>query len=185
MTNEELCIASYEKHKNLKIVGSELNIPWQTVYVFLRNAGVPVTGDKLRYGSDSDRLAASAERSFLELVPRAVDQNRNKFQSKIDFTVNGYGVDVKAANRKVIGKSKVGTWPFSIKKQEIFADFFVCFAMDNDGKIKHTLLIPAELSKNYSTIRIGDGEKSINGKWWDYLIDKDKISDFFDSLPPK
>ena len=51
----------YEKHKNLKLAANELGVKWQTLYVQLRNRGVPITGDKSRYGSDKDRLAARAE----------------------------------------------------------------------------------------------------------------------------
>ena len=71
MDKRDACIESYSRLKNLKLVGLELGIPWQTVYVHLRAAGVPVTGDKKRYGSDTDRLAAKAEALFAELVPAA------------------------------------------------------------------------------------------------------------------
>lgn len=184
MTNEERCVDLYRKYKNLKIVGSKLGIPWQTVYVILKRNNISVCGDKLRYGSNSDRLAAISERNFIDLVPNAINQNRKSFQSKIDFMVNGYGVDIKASNRKTVGKSNISTWAFSIKKQEIIADFFVCFAMENEN-IKYTLLIPSEISKNYSTIRIGDGKNSIKGKWWDFIIDKNYLNDFFMKLPKK
>ncbi|MDG4870278.1 hypothetical protein P8631_19990, partial [Guyparkeria sp. 1SP6A2] len=84
--------------------------------------GEPVTGDKLRYGSDTDRFAARAERKFNELVPFAMSQNEKKFQSKVDFMVGDSTIDVKAANLKN------NRWSFSLKKQENIADFFVCFA---------------------------------------------------------
>ena len=49
------CIESYSRLKNLKLVGLEVGIPWQTVYVYLKQAGIAVTGDKSRYGSVTDR----------------------------------------------------------------------------------------------------------------------------------
>ena len=51
------CIESYSRLKNLKLVGLEVGIPWQTVYVYLKQAGISVTGDKSRYGSATDRVA--------------------------------------------------------------------------------------------------------------------------------
>lgn len=110
------CVDAYSRLKNLKLVGLELGIPWQTVYVHLRAAGVPVTGDKSRYGSDTDRLAANAERIFAALVPNASDQNDKKFQAKVDFIVGQYKVDVKAS------RLRNGRWAFSLKKQERIAE---------------------------------------------------------------
>lgn len=97
MNVQQQCIQAYRKHQNLKIAAEQVGIPWQTVYVHLRKAGEPVTGDKCRYGSETDRLAARAEREFTRRVPFAEDQNKVKFQSKVDFLVGGYSVDVKAA----------------------------------------------------------------------------------------
>lgn len=79
------CIDSYSRLKNLKLVGNELKIPWQTVYVILKKAGVNVVGDKARYGSVSDRLASYAENMFKIDVPNAVDNNDLKYQASIDF----------------------------------------------------------------------------------------------------
>jgi len=42
-------IDAYEKHKNLKLAANDVGLPWQTVYVHLKRAGVPVVGDKLRF----------------------------------------------------------------------------------------------------------------------------------------
>lgn len=43
-------VEAYEKHKNLKLAAIEVGMPWQMLYVHLRKLGVPVTGDKARYG---------------------------------------------------------------------------------------------------------------------------------------
>ena len=53
---------AYSRHMNLKLAAHELGMKWQTLYYRLKRAGVPVVGDKLRHGSDRDRLAARAER---------------------------------------------------------------------------------------------------------------------------
>ena len=55
---------AYEKHKNLKIDAQEIGIKWQTLYLRLKNQGIAVIGDKLRYGSDRDKLSAKAEAIF-------------------------------------------------------------------------------------------------------------------------
>ena len=76
-------IRVYEKHKNLKIAANELGVKWQSLYVRLKKAGIAVTGDKERYGSDKDRLANKAESIFQSLVPNAISQNDIKFQSNL------------------------------------------------------------------------------------------------------
>lgn len=93
----ERSVEAYQRHKNLKLAANELGIAWQTLYVHLRKAGVAVTGDKTRYGSDTDRLAAKAEDMFEALVPGAVNHNREQWQPKVDFTVGAVAVDVKAS----------------------------------------------------------------------------------------
>lgn len=179
---QEQCEKAYAKHKHLKLAAQEVGIPWQTVYVHLRNAGVPVTGDKLRYGSETDRLAAKAEQAFKQLVPFAEDQNESQFQAKIDFVIRGYGVDVKASRLKQSHKlAKTSRWSFSLKKQERNADFFVCLAFD-DAELRHCLLIPGEIARHYSTMSLSSATK---GKWWDYEVQPADLAPFFASLPEK
>ena len=155
MDKRQACIESYSRLKNLKLVGLELGIPWQTVYVHLRAAGVPVTGDKSRYGSDTDRLAAKAEAIFSTLVPSALNQNEHQFQAKVDFMVGAYSVDVKCS------RLLRGRWSFSLKKQELIADFFVCFAFNDDGTYR-VLAIPGEVCRYLQTISLSAMTKT---KW--------------------
>lgn len=179
------CVESYERHKRLKSVGDELGMPWQTVYVYLKKAGVHVVGDKSQYGSETDRLASKAEVYFQNLVPSAIDQNRKRFQSKIDFLVNGYGVDIKASSRNLSSKKcKNLRWSFSLKKQELLADFFICFGYADVNDIPiHTFLIPLEIAKHYTTMSVSDS--AIKGKWWEYKVNSHDLRNFFDSLPSK
>lgn len=88
---------AYARHKNLKLAAEEIGIKWQQLYSRLRKMGVPVTGDKARYGCAKDRLAAKAERLFSEDVPNAIDSNAQQYQAAIDFYVDGHSVDVKAS----------------------------------------------------------------------------------------
>ena len=172
MDKRDACIESYSRLKNLKLVGLELGIPWQTVYVHLRAAGVPVTGDKRRYGSDTDRLAARAEEIFTSLVPGAKDQNEVQFQAKVDFIVGSYSVDVKAA------RLRNNRWAFSLKKQELVADFFACLAFADDGSYR-LLVLPGEVCRYLQTISV-----SANGqtKWWDYEIQPSELARFFEQV---
>ena len=163
------CVESYRRLKNLKLVANEVGIPWQTVYVHLRAAGEPVTGDKLRYGSDTDRFAAKAERVFQDLVPLAESQNEKKFQSKVDFMVGRYSVDVKAS------RYRHDRWAFSLKKQERIADFFVCFAFDEaDGY--RVIVIPGEVCRKFQTISLSGRSHT---KWWDYEVEPSALAGFF------
>ena len=180
---EQACVEAYGKLKNLKLVGGELGIPWQTVYVHLRRAGVPVTGDKARYGCAKDRLASFAERLFSEDVPEAIDANATQFQAAIDFTVNGWSVDVKAAC--LLGfKSDAPRWGFSINKQKDKADFFVLYALDSaeSRNVEHVFLMPNEIATAKTTISI---PKTMNSKWADYEVCQSDLLVFFDGLSLK
>lgn len=172
MDTTAACIKAYRRLKNLKLVGEELGIPWQTVYVHLRKANEPVTGDKLRYGSDTDRLAARAEQHFAHLVPSAQDMNLTKFQAKHDALVHGHRIDIKAA------RLLRGSWAFSLKKQIRTADFFVAFAYDAEGEsISHTFLFPGDCIRHYSTVRVVDGNR-----WWSFRISDSELSEFMEQL---
>lgn len=180
MEIQKECVAAYRKHKNLKLAALDVGIPWQATYVHLRNAGEPVTGDKVRYGSDKDRLAAKGEQIFKSLVPDAADHNDIKYQSKIDFAVRGYGVDVKTSSLKLSNKScKLRRWAFSMKKQEMLADFFVCICIGDDGELFKVMLIPGEIVRKYSCISLSEA----GSKWDDYVVDPGSLDEFFKSLP--
>lgn len=174
------CIDAYRRHKHLKLAAQEVGIPWQTLYVHLRRAGEPVTGDKTRYGSDTDRLAARAEQMFAGIVPGAQDMNGTEFQAKCDFRVDGYLVDVKASTlRRSSSKYPSMRWAFCVKKQESIADFFVCFGLDDSGEAKLILLIPGELARRYATISVPDS----GGKWRQYEVTAAELADLFATLP--
>ncbi|QQP86902.1 hypothetical protein [Entomomonas asaccharolytica] len=179
--SNQACIEAYDKHKNLKLAADEVGIKWQQLYTILIKEGVKVTGDKARYGSDSDKLAAEGERIFKELVPIAKDLNAEQFQSKIDFDVLGYSVDVKTSTLKKSNcRSESKRWAFSLKKQEYFADFFVCIAI-KDNKLHKIYLIPCELVRYYQSISMSEN----GSKWDDYLVKPEDLLDFFKSLPTK
>lgn len=174
---------AYARHRNLKIAAEEIGIPWQTLYVRLKKQGVPVSGDKLRYGTDRDRLGALAESMFASLVPAAQNMNDVLFQAKYDFTVMGHKVDVKSSKPRQLNKRYSAlSWSFSFKKQTLFCDFVVCFCMSDNSEIEHVLLVPSEFFKGLSTVSV-----SCNGgsKWLDYSIDKNKLSEFFEDLGAK
>jgi hypothetical protein len=172
------CVEAYRKHRHLKLAGEEVGIPWQTLYVHLKNAGEPVTGDKLKYGSEKDRLAAKAEELFLSIVPYATAMNESKFQAKYDFDVGGHKVEVKASRlaRSVKG-FKGKRYAFSLKKQHHMADFFVCFCLDDHG-CSSALLIPGEIARNRQTISLPEK----GGKWSDYKVTIGEIELFFSSM---
>jgi hypothetical protein len=169
---------AYQKHKNLKLAADELGVKWQTLYVHLRQAGVPVLGDKSRYGSDKDRFAAKAEDEFKRLIPGALSQNEIQFQAKIDFLVGNEKVDIKSSSLKYGCKGHPNSmrWSFSIKKQAFCADFLVCFAFLNEGY--RLFLFPGETVRNYQTITIPQK----GGKWSGYEINPEELSEFFVTL---
>jgi hypothetical protein len=184
---QSLCVEKYAELRNLKLVGEELSIPWQKVYVILKKAGVAVIGDKSRYGSATDRLAAFAERSFKNAVPFAVDNNELKFQATIDFYVGDCTVDVKASVLQEAGRTKAGKsfserWAYCISKQKDVADFFVLYAYSGDEEervLKHVFLIPREIATTATTISI---PLTLKSKWADYEVAESDLSEFFAAL---
>lgn len=173
----------YKRHMNLRAAAAELGIKWQALYYRLKIAGVPVTGDKLRYGSDRDRLAHLAESEFQRLVPAARACNESSWQAKIDFVVRGHGVDVKSSMpRKLNKKYERESWAFSVKKQSFTADFIVCFCMNEQKLAEYVLLIPSEFFAGLQHVSITRRGKS---KWLDYSVPPEELGQFFDSLPAK
>jgi hypothetical protein len=171
---------AYNKHKNLKLAAAELGIPWHSLYAQLKREGVPVTGDKLRYGSDRDRLAALAEAEFKRMVPAAKDMNTVSFQAKYDFDVFGIKVDVKCSMPRQLNKKyPAKSWAFSFKKQSLLCDFICCFCMSDDRQIQRVLLVPREFFDGLQTVSVSCDGRS---KWLEYEVQPEELSTFFSSL---
>jgi len=172
------CIEAYSDLKHLKLTGERVGIPWQTVYIKLKAAGIAVNGDKQRYGSISDKLAAKAEQLFAYLVPFANDNNETEFQSSIDFNIGSITIDVKASALKEYPNSRdAPKWGFCVNRQKDTADYFVMFAYDKGGeRVVHTFLIPNEIANKRTTISI---PASMNSKWADYEIMQKDLTPFF------
>ena len=178
----------YDKHKNLKLAAKELGMVWQTLYWNLTQINHPVTGDKERYGSLTDKLAKETEDLFKKTVPFAVDCNENEFQAKMDFKVKGFNVDVKASTKKDGYKNNpkknvTYRWAFSCKVQNDLADFMVCYCYegyeaDQHGSVEKILLIPKEFFKNKQSMSVS----CTKSKWYDFEVTEDELLDFFTNL---
>ena len=175
-------VDAYRKHRHLKKASDETGIPWQTIYVYLKQAGEPVTGDKSFYGSPKDKLACLGEAIFSDLVPHATDKNLESYQPKVDFIVDGWLVDVKTAAPNRSGKYPSKRWAFCLKKQIHFADFFVLVALTEEKNLEKLFLVPAELLEHKQTISI---PVSLNSKWAAYSVEEDQLKEFFSELPNK
>lgn len=168
---------AYQKHKNLKLAAAELGMSFQTLYWQLKKEGVPITGDKERYGSSKDRFGCHAERLFSEIVEFSEGQNDIKHQAKFDFLVGEIRVDVKAAKRQSLGVGSGGDrWAFSIKKQKNECDFFVLFAFSPTAELEEIFVIPSELICGMQSISI-----SVNGrsKWHAYKTSREGLRGMF------
>lgn len=176
-------VLAYRKHMNLKIAAAELGIAWQTLYIRLKKLGEPITGDKLRYGADRDRLGALGESEFHRLVPFAQNGNSATWQAKVDFSVMGWAVDVKASRPRQLNKRYAAkSWSFSFKRQSLACDFICCFCMDDDRTVTNVLLVPSEFFAGLQTVSV-----SCHGwsKWLDYRIEPDQLGQFFIALGEK
>jgi len=171
---------AYLKHMNLKLAANELGIKWQTLYCRLKNQGVNVIGDKLRYGSDRDKLSAKAEELFKLSVPSAISMNHIKWQYKHDFEVNGFKVDVKCSMKRCLSKKySAKSWAFSFKKQTLECDFVCCFCLDDNKNVETVLLVPSEFFKGLQTVSVSCVG---NSKWLDYSVSLNDLEEFFLSL---
>ncbi|MWN30965.1 MULTISPECIES: hypothetical protein [unclassified Gilliamella] len=175
------CIESYSRLKNLKLVGLEVGIPWQTVYVYLKREGIAVTGDKARYGSATDRIAIIGEQRFYKAVPFAIDNNNLQFQASVDFSVFNLTVDVKTSKlqHKKINTRSSDRWAYCINKQKDIADLFVFYALNDELETEHVFLMPNEIVTNATTISIPKSGKS---KWFDYKVNENELAGFFKQL---
>ncbi|CAM0107671.1 hypothetical protein VPH5P1C_0074 [Vibrio phage 5P1c] len=185
----ELYKSTYDKYQNLKLAAKELGIAWQTLYVYLREADYPVTGNKEKYEAPTDKLARYTEKRFKTLVPYAEDHNTEKFQAKMDFTVKGLSIDVKAATKRDGYKNNPHKnpsfrWAFSCKVQEEQqADFLVCYCFagnsaEDHGEVEKTLLIPREFFNNMQSLSVSCRKS----KWFDFEVTEDELKSFFDSF---
>lgn len=177
---------SYDKHQNLKLAAEELGMKWQNLYIELRSVNHPVTGNKERYGSVTDKMARATEKIFHETVPHAVDMNEGKFQAKLDFTVNNLKVDVKASTKKDGYKNNPRKnasyrWAFCCKVQEHHqADFLVCYCYSGTeasdyGTVEKILLIPNEFFNNMQSISVSCSKS----KWYDFEVTEQELAEFF------
>lgn len=178
MTDINLMKESYSKHNNLKLAADELGMGWQNLYYHLKKNGVSVVGDKTKYGSASDKLAAKAELLFSKIVPYATNNNEKTFQAKIDFYVNDLKIDIKSSELHFSSKKfKSKRWAFSLKRQEMFADFFVAFGYE--GEKVTIFLFPSEIIKHYQTISINPYGQS---KWLQYMVTEPDLLEFFNNF---
>lgn len=173
---------SYSRLKNLKLVEQETGVKWQTVYWHLKREGVEVCGDKARYGSASDRVGLIGEQRFQRFVPFAEDNNSGKWQATVDFSIGSATVDAKTARltpggRQPGGKSFSAKWSFCVSKQKDVADFFVLYALPEEGdEPEHVFLMPREIATAKATISI---PRSLKSKWADYKVSETDLADFF------
>ena len=103
--------------------------------------------------------------------------NEVKYQSKYDFEIYGMKVDVKASTLKGHCKNQdLRRYSFSVKKQEMLADFIVAFGYNN-GELEKCYLFPKEHIRFMTTISISNGKS----KWQDFEIAPEELKPFFDN----
>lgn len=173
----------YAEHQRLHTVGDMLNIPWQTVYWWLKKEGVSVTGNKEKHGGKCDRIAVIGEKLFELLGTKAVDQNKLYFQPKFDYLLGDFKLDIKTGFlRDCKGRSgKVNLrWMFNTRKQQE-ADYIICYCLTGDADkydVGHILLIPNEFLQGMQTISVSPRKS----KWLDFRVSEEELKSFINSL---
>lgn len=177
-------ISLYSEYHNLKLVGHEMDIPWQTVYWWLKKEGVSVRGNKSKYGGLKDQIGLIGERVFKQTFPEAEDQNVLQFQAKYDFLLKGLKIDVKTSfprDMKSKGANVLYRWGFHTKTQRD-ADFIVGYCYDGDlenYELKKIFLIPNEFVKDIQTVSIPCKGRS---KWYEFEITHEELVEFINSF---
>lgn len=180
--NVELIKSTYSKLKNLKLTAKEINIPWQTVYWWLKKESIEVTGDKKRYGGTSDQIGIIGEALFAASCPFAINRNSEKFQAECDFMVKDVKVDIKTSTiRSYASRGK----PENTCYRQAFnpnykhpIDYMVCYCLDGDADdyvVKHILLIPQEIIDGKSTVSVTCSKS----KYFDFKVTEQELVDFF------
>ena len=170
----------YSEHQRLHTVGDILNIPWQTVYWWLKKEGVVVTGNKEKHGGNTDQIALIGERLFAKVSEKAVDQNKLMFQPKFDYLLGELKLDVKTSflRSQSSRNGKVNLrWSFSCKKQQE-ADYIICYCLSgelNKFVVENILLIPNEFIQGMQTISVSPR----NSKWLEFKVTEQELKQFF------
>lgn len=177
-------VSLYQEIKNLKLVGKEMDIPWQTVYWWLKKEGVSVSGNKSLYGGTKDQIGLIGERLFRKSFPDAEDQNDKSYQPLFDFMLRGLKIDIKTSfprDSKARGSKVLYRWGFNTKRQQS-ADYIICYCMSGDFEnyeLAKILLIPNEFINNIQTVSVSCQGFS---KWLEFEITEDELKSFMDSL---
>ncbi len=170
----------YSEHQKLQTVGDILNIPWQTVYWWLKKEGVSVTGNKEKHGGTKDQIALIGEKLFAKINDKAVDQNKLMFQPRFDYLLGDLKLDVKTSflrdQRSKSGKVNL-RWAFNCKKQQE-ADYLICYCLSGDLNnyvVENILLIPNEFIQDMQTVSVSPK----TSKWLDFEVSEDELRKFF------
>lgn len=176
---------SYNSLKNLKLTAKELNIPWQTVYWWLKKEGIEVTGDKERYGGKSDRVGVIGESLFASKLPFAENQNKLKFQAECDFKVKDVKIDIKTSLLREYSsrgqpKNKCYRWGFN-PNYSYDIDYMVCYCLEGDVdnySVEHILLIPQEILDGKTTVSVSKS----SSKYLDFKVSEQELIEFFEEF---
>lgn len=166
------CIAVYRESHNLDKVCATVGVHKLTAFKILKFNGVLTTEERLKIGSLSGRIGASAEQEFQRLVPAARSMNDIVTSNPgFDFDVSGWRVDVKAFGpAKLKGrKSTARTWQVRLAKHSTafdHVDVFCVFLASEAGQMVHecgyrTFLVPVELVQGRSYLKKTEGHPSV------------------------
>lgn len=118
-----------------------------TAFRLLKMSGAMLVSDRLKFGSDGQKMGALAEVEFQRLVPNARQMNTNQNQHPgFDFLVGSNRIDVKASS---VGSR--GDWIFPLRRRPADgygADYYVLVAALIGQKLGggyDLYIIPAEM----------------------------------------
>lgn len=180
MTKQEM-VDLYLKNNDFYEVKQKSGLPPYLVHIILTQAGVLKIQDKIQYGNKSQKLGGEAEALFQELVPEAIDANR-QFQKNnpvYDFVYRDLTIDVKysSAHTRKCYKTDTINWQVNAKGSQ---DIIVAFLEREKGtelNDPYILLIPMNFVDVKKDLHI-----SKSGVWFnEFQVKADDLEMILDS----
>lgn len=113
------------------------------------------------------------------LIEKGFGVEKMSCKEHFDFLINDVvKVDIKSGKRWFIDNYQANT--FGINKRFATCDIYMIFALDEDGEIERTLIIPSYLVRCKTTMCIGENSKY--DEWIDRYDIIEKYSSFLKSL---
>ena len=188
----ERCIAAYRSSPDIDAACRVAGVHKLTMFKILKFNGVMLIADRLKVGSQSSRIGASAEQEFARLVPMAKSINAICSSNPgFDFDANGWRVDVKAASplKQPNRKKLTSVWRPRLSNggpMSEHVDVLCIFLLPKSGALARAgdykvYLVPADLVRGRCYLQKTEG---IPCELDTFEVAPKQLADFFNGETP-